>query len=373
MKLLIIGTDRKLFDPKSAVRQRIAGYGALAQEIHVIVYAQKRAHYKNEQISENVFVYPTSSLSRFFYLWDAWMLGRSIVRGRGKEWIVSAQDPFECGIVAYALARHLNLPLHLQVHTDPFSVAWRRASFVNVFWYVVGVFLLTRASAVRVVSERVRRGVVALGVPSERVTVVPIYVHTTMPAGRTNLSEDYPGYHSFILSVGRLEREKNFSSLLQAFRDVHKRREDTMLILIGSGKEERHLMSLSEQLGIASHVTFLPWSHDVSRYLRGADCYVQPSLYEGWGMAVIEAMAAGAPVVMTDVGCAGEIVIHEKSGLIVSVNDHVALANAILRILEDRALSDRLRSGAYDAIRQLPSAERTLELYKESWEKAIKK
>jgi glycosyltransferase involved in cell wall biosynthesis len=373
MKLLLIGTDRNLFDPESPVRKRVAKYGALAEEIHIVVFALRRAHYEDEQIAENVFVHSTSSWSRLMYLPDAWVLGRAIMRGNPNEWLISVQDPFESGVVGYALALSEGVPLHVQLHTDPFSPEWRRSSLANGIRYAIGMFLLRIADGVRVVSERVRAGVLALGVPKERITVVPIRVETAVMPVRSDLSLSYPGYAKFVLSVGRLEREKNYPLLLRAFRDVRKVHEDALLLIIGSGREHRRLAALAEQLRIDEHVVFLPWSHDVSLYMRGADCYVQPSLYEGWGMAVIEAMAAGTLVVMTDVGCAGEVVIHETSGLVVPPDDYVALADAISRVLGDHGLRERLRAGAYDALAKLPSAEQTLNLYRESWEKAMKR
>lgn len=371
MKLLLIGTDRNLFDPNSAVRRRAAGYGALVEEIRIVVFTLRNAYRESERIAENVYVHPTASRSKLCYLPDAWSLARSIVRDREGEWLVSTQDPFECGLVGYALALSEGLPLHIQLHTDPFSVKWRRSSFFNALRFWVGMFLLPRADGVRVVSERVRRGVLALGVPEDRVTVVPVRSDLPTMIERTDLSFLRPGYGKYVLSVGRLEREKDFASLLRAFREVKKIHGDALLIIIGSGREHRRLVTLSERLGIAADVAFLPWSHDISAYFRGADCYVQSSLYEGWGMAVVEAMASGTPVVMTDVGCAGELVVDETSGLVVPVGDHRSLAAAISRILGDRGLSDRLRSGAFDALRGLPSPERTLSLYRKSWEKAI--
>lgn len=371
MKILIIGTDRNLFDPESAVRARLAMYGKLVEEIHVVVFTLRSAHHKSERVAENVYVHPTASLSRLLYLPDAWVLGRSIVRGGTGKWLVSTQDPFECGLAGYALALSEKLPLHVQLHTDPFSLEWRHASLLNAIRYPIGMFLLARADGIRVVSERVKRGVLMLGVDPRKITVVPIRSDISAMTERRSLADIYPGYKRFIVSIGRLEPEKNFASLLRAFREVRKVFDDALLLIVGNGRERHRLVALAEFLSVDGHVVFLPWSHDVSVYLRGADCYVQPSLYEGWGMAVVEAMAAGTPVVMTDVGCAGELVIHETSGLVVPVADHTALADAISRVLGDRGLSERLRSGAFDALERLPSAERTLELYRESWERAM--
>jgi glycosyltransferase involved in cell wall biosynthesis len=372
MKLLIIGTDRNLFDPESAVRARAVRYSTLVDEMHIIVYTLRRAHHESERIAENVYIHPTASWSKLLYLPDAWVLGRSILRGNSSDWVVSVQDPFESGLAGYALSLTESAPFHVQLHTDLFSPEWRSASLLNAIRYVIGLFLLRAADGIRVVSERVKKGVRLLGVSDDRITVVPIYVETGGVAERTDLTRSYPGYGKFVLSVGRFEWEKNFPSLLRAFKDVRKSHQDALLIIIGTGREHQRLTSIAEWLGVDEHVRFLPWSHDVSVYLRGAHCYVQPSLYEGWGMAVIEALAAGTPVVMTDVGCAGEVVKDGSSGLVVPVNDHVALGDAVSRVLGDHGLAERLRAGAYESLEKLPDLSRSLELYKESWENAMR-
>jgi len=88
-------------------------------------------------------------------------------------------------------------------------------------------------------------------------------------------------------------------------------------------------------------------------------------------MVIVEAITAGLPVIMTDVGCAGELIVNEKSGLIVPVGDVEALKSAMQRIMQDSKLKNELAEGALHALRELPSFEVILEQYKKNWQVAL--
>ncbi|MDO8520737.1 MAG: glycosyltransferase [bacterium] len=377
MNILMLSTDRSAFDDDSSMRRRLAEQGSLVSALHVIVLTKKEEPFKLLHFGRRVTVHPTLSTSRLTYVVDAYRLGVEILKAhnKGQKWLITTQDPFELGAVGYMLARKFRIPLHVQVHTDPWSDTWRNGHSWNRLRYLLSLFLLQRADGIRVVSERVKRRVLSLGIPKERVTKIPIYVDTAhffqaKPA--FDLRATYPLFKKIVLSIGRLEPEKNFRGLIRAFSTVHQAHADALLIIIGSGKERERLLSLARSLSLEECVKILPWARDVATYYKTCDMYVQPSFYEGWGLAVIEAMASGTPVVMTDVGCAGEVVLSERTGLVVPVADEKALARAILRLLENRELALSLAANGNMAIKKLATKAETLMLYKTSWEKAVK-
>ena len=106
MKVLSIGSDRNIFKEGSAVRARMLEYGRLFEELHIIVFVNRFKindlgfKVKKVQISKNIWVYPTHSLSRWFYVFDAIRIGKSIIEKARNDFVVSGQDPFECGLVA---------------------------------------------------------------------------------------------------------------------------------------------------------------------------------------------------------------------------------------------------------------------------------
>lgn len=373
--LLMLHDDAAILDPDSPARARLREQAESLIELHVLVPSSKRGDH--ELVREgNMFIYPIDTSKKWAFLSEMRRVGGEILRERDRaaRWLVTAQDPFMVGTVAYLLARRFRLPLHLQVHTDPFSPRWRTASLRHRIEYVLSLFLLTHADAVRVVSERVQSGVRALGVPSSKITKVPIWVdvdHFRATPASFDLHRSYPIYAKIILCIGRLEPEKNVNGLIRAFARVHKAHRDTMLLIVGSGSEKERLVTLARSLDLKNSVVVAPWARDLVSYYKTCDIYVQPSHYEGWGMAVVEALASGAPVIMTDVGCAGEIVRNEDTGLVVRVGSEDELTHALMRLVENNSLRLALSAAGSRAVENCATKRETLELYKASWERAF--
>jgi len=103
--------------------------------------------------------------------------------------------------------------------------------------------------------------------------------------------------------------------------------------------------------------------------MREADIFVLVSNYEGWGRAAVEAMAAGVPVIMTNVGLAGELLRHEYNGLIIPVGDEKALARAVDVLMSDEKLRQKIIANALETVKYLPSWEEYLNNYIHLWRK----
>jgi glycosyltransferase involved in cell wall biosynthesis len=136
-------------------------------------------------------------------------------------------------------------------------------------------------------------------------------------------------------SVGRLHPQKGFSDLLTAFVQVRQRIPSAQLFVAGDGELREGLEAQARSLGMAEAVTFTGVRADVPKILAALDLFVLPSLWEGMPNAVLEAMAAGLPVVATAVGGTPEVVMDGVTGLLVPPQDPSALAQAIERLLRD--------------------------------------
>ena len=157
--------------------------------------------------------------------------------------------------------------------------------------------------------------------------------------------DDIPADRPIILTVGRLTRQKDYPTLLGAFRIVLKE-QNAFLIILGEGEERDALIGLSKNLGIDSHILFAGFQKNPYPFFRRADCFVLSSIYEGFGIVLVEAMACGCPVISTDcLAGPGEIIEDGQSGLLVPVGDIQLLAKQVLSVLLDRSLKNKLKAG----------------------------
>jgi glycosyltransferase involved in cell wall biosynthesis len=133
----------------------------------------------------------------------------------------------------------------------------------------------------------------------------------------------------------RLEEQKGITYLLQAMPQIIKVKPNVSLIIVGDGKLKTELENEAVQLGIKEHVLFLGSRLDVPIILRLFDIYVLPSLWEGLPMVLLEAMAAGCPVVASDVGGVSKAITNAENGLLVFPGDPQQLADGIIKLLSD--------------------------------------
>lgn len=303
----MISTDRKVFEEDSDVRRRFSLYGSLVDELHIIVFAKKSLLFKPEKISQNVFLYPTNSPSALRYVHDAIKIGDTISDAD----LVTAQDPFETGVAGVALVRKFNARLEVQLHTDFLSPYFKKRNIKNIFRVSIGKKVLKKADCIRVVSNRIKASI-EKEIPHVRAvpTVLPIFIDIEKIRNTPidiNLHKKYPQFEHITLMVSRLEKEKDVKRVLNAFSKIIGNYPKAGLVVVGEGSERKALGSAVKRLTLAQNVVFEGWQSDVASYYKSADLFLNSSLYEGYGRTLVEAMAAGTPVLSTDVGVATEI------------------------------------------------------------------
>ena len=208
-----------------------------------------------------------------------------------------------------------------------------------------------------------------LGWPAEKVEVVYNAVDvdraaaTAPPALRAQLggSETRP----LVLTPARLDAQKGHDTLLEAIAEVP----DALFLLAGDGPERARLEARATELGVAERVRFLGRREDVPELMAACDLFALPSLYEGSSLAVLEAMAAGIPVVSSAIGGTEELIEDGLSGLLVAPGDAPALAAALRRLLSDPRLrgdfATRARARVEAGLRREQNAERVADVYRE--------
>jgi len=214
------------------------------------------------------------------------------------------------------------------------------------------------------------------GYPLDRVMALPHYcseAHLNPPprnealAEQLGLSDAYP----VITWVGRLQQNKGHADLLHAFRRIIEQYPTARLVFVGDGKHGPRLQNLAKDLQLAEKVVFAGYRNDVPALLALADIFACPSHAECNCNAVLEAMAAGKPIVATVVGGPVDYICDGESGLLVPISQPRALADAILQVASDHHFAQRLGEAARIAVQQHFSMEQFVARLEEVFMKAI--
>jgi glycosyltransferase involved in cell wall biosynthesis len=228
------------------------------------------------------------------------------------------------------------------------------------------------ADAYIAISDRVRQVLVSDGVPEQMIRVVPSGV--LVDPGKVDpngLMAEF-GFgrdHRILLSVAHLTPEKGHDVLLRAMKRVLDRTPAARLMIVGDGRGRAGLETLADRLGIRQSVLFTGFRDDVTAFFGLAEVFISSSTAEGLGSSVLDALAAGVPVVATAVGGIPEVIVDGKTGILVPPSEPRALAQGIIAQLEraDRAREMAARGRA--VLRERFSVEKmvsgTLQVYRE--------
>ena len=170
---------------------------------------------------------------------------------------------------------------------------------------------------------------------------------------------------------GRLAGNKGHKCLIRAMDEVVKRYPEATLLVAGHGKEEANFRSEVESLGLNSRVHFLGRRRDVPDLLGLLDCFILPSRHDPFPVVLLEAAAAGLPCVATDDGGNPESVVHERTGLLVPVDDPKALAEAIVTVLDDPERARRWGAAGRAKIERLHTARVMMEQIESLYERVL--
>lgn len=376
LKVLMIGSDRKLFEEGSAVSERIKEYGRLVGELHIVVFTTSAHHSKLRiqnselKLSDNVWVYPTMSLSRWFYIFDAVRIGRKLIfekgfiRGRS---VITTQDPFECGLAGLLVKRKWRLPLEVQLHTDPFSPYF--SGVLNWIRKIIAKRVLRSADGIRVVSEHLKQAISTYN-PSASISVLPIYIDRER-IENAQISFDLHarfGWKFIMLSVARLTPEKNLGLAIRVLALARKSFPDIGLVVVGAGSEGAKLKLLAWKLGLSHNVAFVGWQNDLASYYKTANLFIQTSFFEGYGLSLVEAGLSGLPVITTPVGIAEELE-HGRDAYIYPPENAEMFASGIIDLVEHNHKRENLKVNLKHFLeKKLLTKEAYLGELKKGWE-----
>jgi len=376
MKVVSISLDPNVLDPKSIASVRNRLYGEITDAYRVVVHDHKDSVV---ELTPKVTIYGVGGKFKFVRLVRIALLLRKFVT-EGKCDVITSSDPYFFSAVAYLVARlyHVGFEAHIL-----------GIEKLNPIRRALARFFVKRASAVRVNSTRLRDRVSReFGVPWKDISFVPIHVPTdhlalekipptqeeqaVRMALEKRFKEEFSDAFN-IMFAGRLVKVKNIPMQLRALQKLAESHPKVCLHIVGSGPEEEVLRTLVKHLGLEKQVIFHGRQTGVAlgTLYRLCDTFILTSFAEGWPMVIFEAMTARLPIVMTDVGCAGEMIKHDQNGLVVPVDDADALAHALTRLILEPGLRERLSEASGTHIKNYWTLDQILHGYRQSWEHAL--
>jgi len=206
-----------------------------------------------------------------------------------------------------------------------------------------------------------------LGVPEEKVELLP-YPGVDVQEFTCTRAEN-PAEHAVILSHGRLVRKRGVSDLIRAFPAIAKELPHCRLVVVGDGPDREQLIRLARDLNVLDRTDFVGLvPHErIAAHVQSSDVVVIPSLIEGHSCSVLEAMAAGRPVVATDVGGISEVISNGENGVLVEPGRPDQISAAVVKILRDREFAQKLGRNAVVTAREFDvkrSASEELKAYR---------
>jgi len=272
--------------------------------------------------------------------------------------VVHAHWTIPQGYLAYICKKFLNIPYIVTAHAgDIFplkSVFFRHLSSkaIENSDYCTANSVYTKNELLKIAEKEVK--VIPMGVDFS------IFSKTKL---NRNLRKNIGIKKEFILTVGRLVEKKGIKYLIMAMKDVAKKLPDARLVIAGDGPERANLETLAKNLGIENSIIFAGRLENkyLPEYYAAADLFVGPSIVtesgdtEGLGIVFLEALASGTCVIGSNVGGIPDIIQNNRTGLLVKEKNPKELSNAIIKLLSNHKLRERLAQNGQKRIKQIYS------------------
>ncbi len=178
--------------------------------------------------------------------------------------------------------------------------------------------------------------------------------------------------NSFVIgSISRLDAQKGIMDLLEAAHEIQKQIKNPFFLIVGDGDERARLERKAADLGLSNRILFAGYQKSAYRWLGAMDIFVMPSHHESWGLAEIEALGAGVPTVCANVDGPAEYLTDQKTALMVQPGDPQAIANAAVRLYEDRTLAANIAASARELVVERLSIRSMIDQYDQLYSSSL--
>jgi N-acetyl-alpha-D-glucosaminyl L-malate synthase BshA len=267
------------------------------------------------------------------------------------------------------LAEERDLKIVTTLHGTDITLVGQHPSF-----HAITSFSILQSNGLTAVSDYLRDKTVSdFGVPEERIDVIPNFIDTDVwrpglePCHRMKLA---PNGEKIVMHVSNFRAVKRVEDVVETFARL-KVPQGARLIMVGDGPDRPRAAQRAAELGLKDQVMFLGKHLAVEELLSCADLFLLPSETESFGLAALEAMACGTPVVASRTGGLPEVVEDGKCGFLLEIGDVEAMAEAGTRILTDDALQTRLARNGRSIAESRFSRDAVVPLYEDHYRRVV--
>ena len=241
-------------------------------------------------------------------------------------------------------------------------------------FHAITRFSILESDGLTAVSEYLRDETVRdFSVPSSRIEVIPNFIDTSVwrpdrvPCHREKLA---PGGEKIIMHISNFRSVKRVEDVVEIFSAISSK-VPARLVLVGDGPDRPRALRRAAELGVQDQVLFLGKHSSVDELLSCADAFLLPSENESFGLAALEAMACGAPVIASNAGGLPEVIDHGETGFMFDVGAVAEMADAGIRLLSDDALHEKMACAGRRVAEEKFSAEAVVPLYEAHYERIV--
>jgi glycosyltransferase involved in cell wall biosynthesis len=351
MVSLHIDTARSWRGGQNQALLTVLGLRSAGHRTFLVAHPQGELRRRASEGTDLIPLAPRSELD----LAAAWRLSRLLREFRPT--IVHAHDPHGVAMAALALSYQTLSP-------QPILVASRRVDF-KLKSNALSRWKYRQVRAFICASDAIRQMLIDQGIPQGRAVTVHegIDLAHVNAAPRANVHETFwlPHNAPVIGNVGALVPHKGQRHLIDAAAQVVQDVPDARFVILGEGELHHALEKQIVEHGLEKHVLLAGFRQDVLSLLKGFDIFTMPSVTEGLGTSLLDAMACEKPIVATCVGGIPEVVIDGETGLLAPPKDPDMLAEALVRLLQDREMAARMAAAGLARVRESFTVERMVE------------
>jgi N-acetyl-alpha-D-glucosaminyl L-malate synthase BshA len=238
----------------------------------------------------------------------------------------------------------IHIPVITTLHGTDITLVGRDKTYAPVV-----TFSINESDAITAVSQNLREETYKYFAITKEIEVIRNFVDVNrfsrkgIDAFRKAIA---PNGEKLLLHASNFRKIKRVTDVVRIFANV-KKEVPAKLLFVGDGPERSTAEDLSRELGVCNDILFVGKQEQMEDILAIADIFLLTSEYESFGLAALEAMAAGVPVISTDAGGLAEINIHEQTGFLSPVGDVATMSNYALRLLKDEKLLSTFRERAH--------------------------